>query len=394
MKVVYLTMRSPHEALKGDQLIAHNQLKSIYRKKDKIYLITFNEYSKKNKLSEEDIKKDLKNYCEEVYIIKQSNKKKIINALRVFINGKPIQVNMFFDMKIKKEILNIINNINPDIIHVQTIRGAEYVEDIDKPKTLDMIDLLSLNMERRAQKENIVLKPIFKLESSLLEKYEKKMIKIFDKIFLVSDKEKQILNSNNVVVNPNGVGRNNRMKNSNHKEDIIVFHGNMGYFPNAEAVNMFCKDIWPEVHKLYPNYKFYIVGNNPSQSVIKLGGKNNIVVTGFVENIYEYLDKAKIGVYPLSAGTGMQNKILEALISGLPTVTTKFAIQGIKDISNKETLICNTKEEIISNIKNLIENEDNRKNIAENGIEFVKDKFSWKRNCDILQNQWSDIYKK
>jgi glycosyltransferase involved in cell wall biosynthesis len=102
----------------------------------------------------------------------------------------------------------------------------------------------------------------------------------------------------------------------------------MDYFPNVDAVNYFCHEIFPLVREVVPAVQFYIVGRNPTQQVRQLSRQPNVIVTGAVSDVRPYLVRARVAVAPLRIARGVQNKILEAMAMGLPVVGTPAALQG------------------------------------------------------------------
>ncbi|MDG5787885.1 glycosyltransferase family 4 protein [Evansella sp. AB-P1] len=387
MKILYVTSRVPYPPHKGDQLIAYEQIKILGKRHD-LYLVSFVN-------NKEDIplaKAELGPYCKDIHFIYE-NKFSLSRVFKTLYNFKPLQVNLFTSNKNKEKMRILLNKINPDIVHLQTIRIAELFKSIKIPKVIDMIDAISLNMKRRAENESILFKQVISLESYLVKEYEQKVIRNFDEVLLVSEKDKSSLENNEkITINPNGtyitkdfLARYKDVK----KEEAIVFHGNMQYYPNVEAVLFFVKQIWPQINKKYPGFKFYIVGKDPVKKIQKLNGMNNIVVTGFVEEIGEYLSKAMIGVYPLQSGTGMQNKILEALACGLPTVATPLALQGFPTISPNDVAIAHNKEETIKMIERLIDNEVIRNKYSKLGQQFIFNHYSWDKNVTNLEKIWS-----
>ncbi|AGB42255.1 glycosyltransferase [Halobacteroides halobius DSM 5150] len=388
MNVLYVTPRPPHSPYKGDQLIAYNQIKRL-ENKCKLNLITFIETQKQKK----EVHNEFAEYCENIFFIKLSRSKKI-NILKTLINYKPFQVNMFKESRAKEKIEDIINSVDPDLIHVQTIRLAEYFLDTNLPKVIDMIDAISLNMKRRSKKDSFLLKLPFYLESYLCEKYEDKILDEFNQVLLISKKDKEYLkDSDKIKINPNGTYIDQDfLSNYNNikKEKALVFHGNMQYFPNVEAVNYFTKEIFPKLKNEYKDLKFYIVGKDPTEKVEKLANKEGVIVTGFVDDICGYLIKSLVGVYSLRSGTGMQNKILEALGCGLPSVVSPLALQGIQNTNDSHVCIARNKEEFIEKISILIENEQLRKSIAKRGQEFILNNYTWEANVNRLLKSWKN----
>ena len=393
MKVVYFTSRTPYPPYKGDQLIAYEQIKKLSALNVQVYLICFAD----NDEDEHHVRTVLNKYCREVYTFKIKRWQKPLNLLKVFFNFKPFQVNLYTNNKLKIQIRKLCHKINPDLIHIQTVRIAEYFMEDTKPKVIDMIDVLSLNMKRRAEKESILLKLILNIESKLLANYEKKVLNVYDKTMLVSENDKKYLNNNNININPNGTNIDKKYLEKYKdikKKKILIFHGNMNYFPNIEAMTIFSKQIWPEINKKYPDYRLYIVGKDPVKKIRDLNGKNNIVVTGFVEDICQYLCEGSIGIYPMYSGTGMQNKIVEALACGLPIVATPIALQGIKDISDNELILGSDKKEVLNGIEQLIQHKNLRERLSGNGQRFVFNNYSWDKNVYNLINIWKETIKK
>lgn len=393
MKVLYITARPPYPPHRGDQLIAFEQIRNIKNINYKIFLIAL--IYKENE--KDPVINTLGKYCEQIYFIKINKTYSYFTMLKALINMKPIQVNMYNNVKLSKEINKILKAVKPDVLHVQTIRLAKLFENSKYPKVLDMIDILSLNMYRRSLKENFIIKQVLKFESILLKKYENEMINKFNVTSIVSknDLAHSCINyKDNIVINPNGTSIIDKIIDKPYikRENIILFHGNMSYFPNIEAMCTFITKVWPSIYEKYPDYKLYIVGKDPDDKINYYNGKNNIVVTGFVEDIVDYLLKAKVGIYPLNSGTGMQNKILEALACGLPSVASNYAIQGIGEISDSELLIANSKIEYIQAITNLLEDTNIREHYENRGREFIKNNYSWEKNISQLMKMWDRAY--
>ena len=379
MVIVYITVRYPYPALKGDQVIAYQQIKRLSKNHD-VYLVTFSE-------DEIDLL-SMEKYCKEIVLLKSSKIFNSISMLKTFFNGKPFQVNRYTNHKCLLLVEEIINRVNPDILHVQTIRMAEYGLLTKGNNYIDFIDNLSLNMKRRASKEKALPRLMLKLESNLVKKYQEKIITLFENGSFVSEKDLEPTEVTKYVINPNGIDEEVFKIEEVSCEEIIVFHGNMNYFPNVDAAITFANEYWPLILKEYPHYKFYIVGDNPSSKVLKLNGMNNIVVTGYVEDIYEILKKAEIGIYILNIGTGIQNKILEALAVGLPVIASDYALNGFMNISEKELIRANTVEEVFKGTIELIENKEKWLALKNNGRVFVKENYTWDKNIKILEGMW------
>ena len=390
MKVLYFAPKPPYPPNRGDQMIAYNQIKNI--KKEycdiKIILITLIDYKNKD-----IVNKNISKYCDKIYFFKEPTKiRKTFYLFKTLVNLKPFQVNINTVRSYQKKIKKIIDVEKPDVIHIETIRMAEYLKFVAKiPIVIDLIDALSLNMKRRMEKESIIKKiPLF-IESKLLFKYEKNIIKKFDNIMIISENDKKYFQTNELIVNPMGTFINDEylLKYKDIiKENAIVFHGSMYYFPNVQAVKILLEKIYPELKKKIPDLKIYIVGKDPGKDVMKYNDNKNIFVTGLVDDVCKYLLMCKVGVYPLETGTGMQTKILEALACGIPIVASNMAVQGIPGINGEHYISANNEKEFCDKTILLLNDMNLRTKLSINGKRFVNENFSWKKNVDILLNTW------
>ena len=232
-----------------------------------------------------------------------------LNSLRFLFNDKPMQVNYFYFKKVKDYINGVYKNY--DLVLCEHVRTAEYVRDLPIPKFLDFMDAQSLHYEEAIAKSSGLWHWIYRMELKRLKRYEQQMMETFDKTFVVSPYDSQYLGGKPIVIT-NGVRPELfKRKFEGKEEDWIVFLGKMDYNPNVDAVKYFVNEVLP----LIPNVKFYIVGVSPSKEVLKLQS-DRVIVTGFVDDPYQYMEKAKVVVAPIRFSGGIQNKVLEAMALG------------------------------------------------------------------------------
>ena len=191
------------------------------------------------------------------------------------------------------------------------------------------------------------------------------------------------------VILPNGVDTDYWHRSSaTLGEGTIIFTGAMHYPPNNDAALYLISDILPLVRNSFPGLKTLIVGHSPSEKLIEAASlQDGVTVTGFVEDMRPYLEQATLFVAPLRFGSGIQNKVLEALAMELPIVGTSIAADGLYTASSKAPPVCvadSTEEFAKMLVKELTARMQNLAPFAE-GREFVEQNFVWASSIRKLE---------
>ncbi|MDR2835695.1 MAG: glycosyltransferase [Bacteroidales bacterium] len=386
MKIILITSRVPYTLEKGDKLRIYHHLKEL-SKNNEIHLFAF-DFEKKGDKNLESLQK----ICKTITIIKHSNIKKYFNVIIAFFKGLPLQVGFFYSNKTKKLFLKKISEIQPDHIYTHLIRTSEYVKNVNISKTLDLADAISLNLQRSSKKVSFFKKIIYEIEAKRAKKYENYIFDKFDNKLLVSESDRKFIpheNRNEIFIIPMGVNFNQFQPKISVKDIDILFSGNMKYFPNIDGALFLIEEILPLLLLKKKDIKIMIAGTNPPNKIMKYAS-NNIIVTGWVKDIAECYNRAKISVAPMRVGTGLQNKILEAMAMKLPCITTELSNRSLNAENNQEIIIANDKNEIADAVLNLLNNNELYEKIANNAYAFVRKNFIWeeigKYLNEIIQN--------
>jgi len=153
----------------------------------------------------------------------------------------------------------------------------------------------------------------------------------------------------------------------------------MSFKPNIDAVLYFYKEIFPKIRRVFPNIHFYVVGTSPVNEIIRLREDNNVIVTGAVDDVRPFIMKANVVVVPMRMGSGMKNKILEAMALQKPVVCTSLAIEALDNKCKNVVFIGNTPEEFADKTIMLLKNERERKEVGFKARKVVEEVYSWKR---------------
>jgi len=157
----------------------------------------------------------------------------------------------------------------------------------------------------------------------------------------------------------------------------ICFVGLMNYNSNVDAVLYFYKEIFPTLKVAKKDIKFYIVGSSPASEIQKLSKDNNVVVTGYVNDIRPIIRKAGIVIVPNRIGGGILNKILEPLSMGVPVVTNSNSVEDLNVRNREELIIADSYNAFADSIMELIINNSLRLKLSRNGREYVEKNHNW-----------------
>ena len=382
MKIAVVTSRFPFPLEKGDKLRLYFQIKHLASKHEIILI------SLADSPVADDSLKHIQSFCSSVFVFPIKKNAAIFNVVKTLFDKKPLEVNYFFNKKIKAKIEDILRKERPDHIFCQLIRMSEYVKDLPYPKTVDYMDAFSLGMERRAENSNIFLKLLLKRDASQIADYEEVIFKKFQNHTIISQQDKDqmpIPEKEKIHVLPNGVDTHFFAPMATVKKEFdITFVGNMGYYPNVQAAVFIAKKILPKLILKYPKIKIQIAGARPTPQVKSLASKN-IKITGWVEDIRTAYAAAKIFVAPIFHGRGQQNKILEAMAMGIPCITTDQVNQAIGATNGESILIGNDAESCLEQISLLLENSKLQAQLSANALQFVRKNYSWEKCGEQLE---------
>jgi glycosyltransferase involved in cell wall biosynthesis len=325
--------------------------------------------------------KNLEPYCKEIYLFKLSLFTKLRGVIRAVFKGLPVQCGYFYSHNAKRKIEKLIHKIHPDHIYCFMIRMAEYVKKYKNcHKTLDYQDVLSVGMKRRYEKAPFWKKPFFLYEYQALKRYEKNIFSCFTNKTIITNIDRDFIphpQKQYIQVIPNGIDFEKFNYVEKEKKYDLIFAGNMSYPPNVDATLFLVKSIFPKLLNIYPYLKLCICGVKPVPA-IKALACDNIHVTGWVDDMAEYYAQSKIFVAPMQLGTGLQNKLLEAMAMKLPAVTSPLAGKPLEGaIHNHNIIICNNVNEYIDAVTKLLDDKTFYHIIAENGYQLVKNHYNW-----------------
>jgi sugar transferase (PEP-CTERM/EpsH1 system associated) len=385
MKLMILLSRVPYPLEKGDKLRAYHLMARL-AERHRIILCCLSDGPTDPAHIEH-----LRGFCAHIEVIRIPRWRILLKLATAVASRLPFQVAYFHHRSAQRVIDRLIQEQQPDAVLCQLVRTTEYLRTHPTlPKTLDYMDTLSKGMERRTRNAPFYLRPLFQAETLRLIRYENLMFDLFDGTVIISEQDRDLLYHplrDRVQVIPNGVDTAHFSPMPMEKRYDLVFTGNMNYPPNIDSVLFMARKVLPLVHAQRPDTNLLISGVDPSPEVRELARQDpRIVVGGWVKDIRHSYAMARIFIAPMQIGTGLQNKLLEAMAMRIPCITSSLANNAVQAVPGESILIGQTPQDYAAHILRLLADPAERDRLAEAGSRFVQEHFDWERSAQQLDD--------
>ena len=170
-------------------------------------------------------------------------------------------------------------------------------------------------------------------------------------------------------------------------EEALLFVGTLTWEANVDGLIWFLQEGWAKLKDKHANLKFYIVGKNPDPRIVELASVagNDIVLTGFVEDLEPYFQKCRVFVSPLRFGSGIKVKVMNAMYRGIPTVTTSVGAEGMAVENKIHLMIEDEMDKFCTSISELINTRDTWQKLRKNSRALAKKKYTWEAVMEIVE---------
>lgn len=373
--MLFVSLRYPHPALRGDQRRVLELLR-VLRHQGDVRLLTFGQGPP---LPFEGV---------EVRAVARS----ALGALRANLGALdprlPAQIRVFLDHAMRLAVRQELRSFRPDVVHATLARSASYLPGPGSwHRHLDLVDSLSLNMTRRAAASARPMRLALAAEARLLAGYEARAVAAADSASVVAEADRdRALGLQRCEVIPNGVDLASfAYCDPVSRPAVMIFPGNLGYFPAFEATRFLAQDVLPLVRAQQPDAELWLVGARPSSAVRALGRSEGVVIVGRVERMADALHGAAVAAVPMFSGSGMKNKVVEAMATGTPVVTNAVGIDGIEAARpGVDHLQAETAEAFAEACLRLLRDPDERTRLARAGRRLVERHHTWEAAAEQL----------
>jgi polysaccharide biosynthesis protein PslH len=303
--------------------------------------------------------------------------------LRALLARRPFGVDRLSEA-LREPLLEELERFRPDVVHVTSGRAAALGRALaGRPAVLAALDAWHLNVEADAAAAPAWRRPLLAMQAGLVRRFEARVYRFFSRVVVVSEADRDALlaldPSLRIAVIPNGVDTDFFAPASDtaRDEQRLLFTGVMSYPPNVTAAEFLARELAPLVRAARPAARLAIVGRAPAPAVRDLSRLEAVDVVGEVPDLRPWLTGSRVYVCPMQSGTGIKNKLLEAMASGLPCVATPLALQGLQARDGVELLVGETPEELASHVVRLLEDDELAQTLGNAARRYVCAQHDW-----------------
>lgn len=377
MRILYLCHRFPFPPVRGGKIRPFNMIKHLAQDHEVVVA------SLARSREEAEAGRGIADHCADYLLERITPAGAWIRMVARLATTVPSSMGYFYSPRLAKRIRERLTLEKFDLIFVHCSSAAQYVRHVTGiPKILDFGDMDSQKWLTYRHFKPFPLSLGYHLEGHKLEALERALARDFDYCSCTTKAELETLQSFGTETPndwfPNGVDRDFFAPTDKpYDPDFISFVGRMDYFPNQQAMQSFCDQVFPLIRQSRPKARLSIVGAEPSPAMLRLGEREGVTVTGTVPDVRDFVRPSAVAVAPLTIARGTQNKILECMAMGVPVVTSSVAAGGVDAASGEHLLVADSTGDMAGAVVKLMGDPVERERLAIAGRARVASHHSW-----------------
>jgi glycosyltransferase involved in cell wall biosynthesis len=375
-----ITPYLPYPPSDGGQVRSYALIKRL-SKKHEITLVCFTRgHNTSNQVDH------MKQFCRKVLVFERGKAWTIPNILRTGFSPYPFLVMIYHTPEIKEALEREITAGHYDLIHAETFYVMPYLPEKRPPTVLVEQTIMSRVFGHYIETEKKWwIKPLLMIDVAKISHWEKHFWQKADRLVAVSDEDAAIMKNMvpnlNAEVVPNGIGEDfEDIPEKTHFNKTILYMGNYKWIQNWEAVQILATEVFPLIKKAVAQARLAITGQFITDQVRSLAGSDvSIVELADHDNlgVVNAYRKSGLLVAPIYGPGGTRLKILAAMASMIPVVTTPIGAEGYGAVDGESILVGATPEEMAKKAVNILQDKVLYEKIAKNAKKLVESKFTW-----------------
>ena len=394
--LLLLIHRIPYPPNKGDKIRSYNLLKHLARDY-RVHLATFVDDA-----DDWQYVPKVEAMCASSHFARLNPLKARVRSLGALVKNRSLSLDYYQDAGMARWVEQAMAAHKVKRVMVFSSPMAQYADGYrDARRVIDFCDVDSDKWRQYADKKSWPMSWLYRHEARQLLRYERQVASQYDASLFVSAPEADLFRQ----LAPESVARIGHFSNGVDTEYFspdhdfaspfaagtraLVFTGAMDYWPNVDAVQWFCDEVFPTLRAADAALAFYIVGSRPSPQVQALAQLPGVSVTGTVPDVRPYIRHATAAVAPLRIARGIQNKVLEAMAMAAPTVVSPQALEGIDAVPGAELVLADGAPAWIAALTALLarSNQDMSREMGCAARARVEHHYSWPSNLACIEEQ-------
>jgi len=174
--------------------------------------------------------------------------------------------------------------------------------------------------------------------------------------------------------------------------ESILITGNMQAPDTLVSMQWFLQAVLPRIRRAVPTATVDIVGREPLPSLRAMVAQvRDVTLWGYVPDLRPHLARASVYVAPLRLGSGVKNRVLEAMAMGRPVVTTPLGILGLRVQPGLHVLTATTEDAFADAVVELLGNRERRQQIGHAAREAIVAHHSWTTIGDSVESMLNEF---
>lgn len=386
MRILLVSSFLPYPLTSGGHVRLYNIIKQLSASHE-VTLVC----EKRSYQSQQDIEA-VKKICKKVITVERRKQWSMGNILKTGFSSLPFLLVGHTNTEMHTHIASALATESYDLIHVETFYVYPNIPKTQIPVVLVEHNIEYLVYQRYITKMPLPIRLFLSIDVAKLKKYEEYYWKKATAVGVVSAIEKRYIPRSNVAVIHNGVDSKKFTvrKGNTTQEKRILYIGDFKWIQNTDAVSWILKDIWPKITMQQQSWKLWIVSRSIPDSIRNLTSDPNVIFEegGSIptETIFQQAD---VLLAPIRVGGGTSYKILEAMASGVPVVTTPLGIEGLDATKDKDVLVSDDPEEIAALVMTLLQDAAKAKKLLTNARHLVETQYTW----EAIGKELETLYK-
>ncbi len=271
-------------------------------------------------------------------------------------------------------------------LHVEGIEMARYVLDRDLEGRLIFDDHNVEHVLQRRASQTDRLDPLnwvavgySTVQARRLERFEARICRRADAVIAVSHEDAAALASMapgvqpEVIPNAVDVAAYPFRPPPDDARPVVLFPATMEFRPNAEGALWLIDRVLPILKRSSPNVQLFVAGRNPTRALVQRCQHDPAVaVTGEVELMTPYWERAAVCALPLQVSGGSRFKALEAMALGVPVVSTRRGMEGIDALPGRDYLLADQPAAFAAALARTFEDAELRRSLAQHARSLVE----------------------